>query len=38
MFKDGISDADGHAGSAAGAVEVEPLVALLSVEGSDDPG
>ncbi len=39
MFKDGISDADGHVpGSAAGAVEVEPLVALLGVEGSDDPG
>lgn len=38
-FKDGSSDADGHIpGSPAGAVEVEPIVALLSVEGSNNPG
>jgi hypothetical protein len=33
------ADADGHLpGLATGAVPVEPIIALLSVEGSDDPG
>lgn len=36
-FKDG-GDSDGHLpGSAKEAVEVEPLIALISVEGSDNP-
>lgn len=38
-FKDGsASDGDGNiAGSAAGAKPVEPIIALMSVEGSDNP-
>jgi hypothetical protein len=37
-FKKGGGDEDGHVpGSPAGKVEVEPIIALLSVEGSDNP-
>lgn len=36
-FKDGLSDADGHIpGSTTGAREVDTILALLSVEGSDN--
>lgn len=38
QFKDG-SDAEGHIpGSPEGAVEVEPMLALVSAEGTDDAG
>lgn len=38
-FKEGSSDSDGHIpGSAGGAVEVEPMLALVSAEGVEDPG
>lgn len=37
QFKDGLSDADGHIpGSTAGAREVDTILGLLSVEGSDN--
>ncbi|MGI6142637.1 MAG: stalk domain-containing protein [bacterium] len=37
-FQEGGADDDGHMpGSPAGKVEVEPMVVLLSVEGSDNP-
>ena len=37
-FKEGGTDQDGHIpGNPAARVEVEPIVALLSVEGSDNP-
>ncbi len=37
-FKAGGSDSDGHLpGAPSGKVEVEPIVSLLSVEGSDNP-
>jgi len=37
-FKEGGADQDGHIpGNPAGRVEVEPIIALLSVEGSDNP-
>lgn len=37
-FKSGSDDADGHIpGSSSGAIPVEPILALLSAEGTDDP-
>ena len=37
-FKSGDDDADGHIpGSSAGATPVEPMLALVSAEGTDDP-
>ncbi len=37
-FKSGGGDADGHIpGSSSGAVEVEPILALVSAEGTDNP-
>jgi hypothetical protein len=37
-FKSGSGDADGHIpGSSAGATPVEPILALVSAEGTDDP-
>jgi hypothetical protein len=37
-FKTGGGDGDGHIpGSAAGAVEVKPILALISAEGTDNP-
>ncbi|KAF1085782.1 hypothetical protein SPSYN_00511 [Sporotomaculum syntrophicum] len=37
-FKSGGGDGDGHIpGSSSGAVEVEPIIALVSAEGTDNP-